>query len=220
MFSGSDIDYSHFGGSKRRPAESSYKDILMAIPAAPAPQQAQQPAMDIGAIMKMAAMFSGQPAGETFTGNNPQYALPQSGINTVGDRLGLLGDNSASGSVDMNRLVNAVGQLESGNNYKSVGVRTKSGDRAYGFSQVMGENVPAWTEKVLGYRMTPQDYLNDPEAQKAVTKAILSDYVSQYGNMDDAVSMWFSGKPARNNNRHDALGTTVPQYIKTVRRYY
>lgn len=118
------------------------------------------------------------------------------------------------------RLAYAIGQLESGGKYDVLGPVTKSGDRAYGRYQVMGNNVPNWTRQVLGQSMTPDEFLNNPYAQDQVANHFLSNYYKQYGNIDDAAAMWFSGRPARRNNSKDVLGTSVPKYIQTVNKIY
>ena len=110
----------------------------------------------------------------------------------------------------------AVAKVESGGRYDATGPQTKSGDRAYGKYQVMGNNIPQWTKEVLGQSMTPQQFLANPQAQDAVFNKKFGTYMAQYGNPNDAVSMWFSGKPlAAAGNRSDGYNT-VPQYLKKV----
>ena len=99
-------------------------------------------------------------------------------------------------------------------NYQAQGPATPSGDRAYGAYQVMGSNVGPWTEKHLGRRMTPQEFLANPDAQDTVFDAEFGSYVSKHGNAQDAASMWFSGRPlAKAGNASDGM-TTVPEYVK------
>jgi hypothetical protein len=118
------------------------------------------------------------------------------------------------------RLAWSIGQLESGGNYNSLGPPTNGGDRAYGRYQVMGNNIPSWTKIALGQSMTPQQFLSNPQAQDAVANHFLGQYYNKYGNINDAASMWFSGRPANGNNSKDVLGTSVPAYIRTVNKYY
>lgn len=108
----------------------------------------------------------------------------------------------------------AIKTIESSGNYQAQGPATPSGDRAYGAYQVMGSNVGPWTEKHLGRRMTPQEFLADPAAQDTVFDAEFGSYVSKHGNAQDAASMWFSGRPlAKAGNASDGM-TTVPEYVK------
>lgn len=62
----------------------------------------------------------------------------------------------------------AITGIESGGRYDAIGPRTKSGDRAYGKYQVMGSNLPQWTQAALGKVLTPDQFLADPNAQEAV----------------------------------------------------
>ena len=172
------------------------------------------PALDTGSLM---GLLTGKIDATPFQGTNPDYQGPQSNpVATVGGNLGLLGE----GNSDVDRLVRAIGHEESGLRYNAVGPRTNRGDRAYGFSQVMGANIPTWTKQILGYSMTPQEYLNNPQAQVAVTRGMLGQYLQKYGNKEDAESAWFSGRPMRGNRSRDVLGTSVPGYVAAVNRYY
>ena len=115
---------------------------------------------------------------------------------------------------ELQRYLNALGTIESGNNYSALGPRTESGNQAYGRYQVMDFNIPTWTKEVLGRELTPQEFLRDRQAQDAVAGAKFGQYVEQYGNPYDAASMWFSGRPMdRAGNASDVTGTSVPQYV-------
>lgn len=122
----------------------------------------------------------------------------------------------SSGNPTLDMLMGGMGNRESGMNFRAIGPVTRNGDRAYGFSQVMGSNVGPWTQEVLGVRMSPQQYLNNPEAQYAVTSAKLGGYLSQYGNPQDALSMWHSGRPmARSTQANDGFVNTH-DYVKQI----
>lgn len=127
---------------------------------------------------------------------------------------------SIGGQDVIQKLMQAIGQTESGKRYGILGPETKSGDRAYGQYQVMGNNIPQWSQQVLGKQLTPEEFLANPAAQDAIAKAKLGEYYKQTGNIDDASSMWFSGRPMRNNQSRDILGTSVPEYVAKVRRSY
>lgn len=106
----------------------------------------------------------------------------------------------------------AISGIESGGNYGQVGPQTKTGDRAYGKYQVMGANIPQWTQEVLGKPMTPQQFLANPQAQDAVFDAKFGQYAQKYGP-DGAARAWFAGEGGMNNpNARDVLGTTVQKY--------
>jgi hypothetical protein len=79
---------------------------------------------------------------------------------------------------------NAIASIESqgSGGYSAVGPTTQKGNRAYGKYQVMDFNIPTWTEKHLGKRLTPDQFLNSPEAQETVFKGEFGSYVSKYGS--------------------------------------
>lgn len=107
-----------------------------------------------------------------------------------------------------------ISKVESGGNYSALGPETKKGDRAYGKYQVMGANVPAWTKQALGQSLTPEQFLKSPQAQEAVFEDQFRRNVAKYGTVQDAASVWFSGRPmAKAGNARDVLGTTVPAYV-------
>jgi len=76
-------------------------------------------------------------------------------------------------------------------------------------------NIGPWTEEILGRRMSVDEFLASPEAQDAVFNAKMRDYTNRYGTVEDAASMWFSGRPYAGNNRSDGY-LTVPQYVSRV----
>jgi hypothetical protein len=111
----------------------------------------------------------------------------------------------------------AIASIESrgSGDYGALGPTTRKGDRAYGRYQVMGANIPTWTEEVLGQRMTPQQFLASPEAQDAVFDAKFGGYVEQYGSPEEAASVWFTGRPqAQGANRRDVNGMTGSRYVQ------
>lgn len=128
------------------------------------------------------------------------------------------GPRSDAGS-PLDAARSAIANVESGGgNYAALGPVTRNGDRAYGAYQVMGANIGPWTEKHLGRRLTPQEFLASKEAQDAVFNGEFGSYLQKYGNVNDAASMWFSGRPmAQAGNRSDGYNT-VPQYVEKVNR--
>lgn len=86
----------------------------------------------------------------------------------------------------------AIASIESkgSGNYRAVGPETSNG-RAYGRYQVMSFNIGPWTEKHVGRRMTPEEFLNDPDAQDAVFAGQFGSYVEKYGDPVKAARAWF-----------------------------
>ena len=108
-----------------------------------------------------------------------------------------------------------VARNESGSRkdaYTLVGERSRRGDYPYGKYQVMGENVPAWTQAYLGKKMTPEEFLANPDAQEQVARARGGEYLTKYGP-EGAAAAWFAGEKGMNDpNRKDTLGTHVAEY--------
>jgi hypothetical protein len=115
----------------------------------------------------------------------------------------------------------AIQSIESsGGDYSLLGPVTKNGDRAYGAYQVMGDNIPEWTQTHLGRRMTPQEFVSDKDAQDTVFDKQFGSYVSKYGNPQDAASAWFTGGPLSTGaNKRDVLGTSGSGYVDKFNKY-
>lgn len=108
----------------------------------------------------------------------------------------------------------AIQKIESSGNYGATGPVTKSGDRAYGAYQVMGANIPTWSQQALGKTLTPQQFLSDKDAQDAIFAHQFSNNMQKYGSPQDAASVWFTGHPqAQGGSSSDILGTTGNQYV-------
>ena len=121
----------------------------------------------------------------------------------------------------INDWANAIASIESAGSggYSALGPITQRGNRAYGRYQVMDFNIGPWTEKYLGKRLTPQEFLASPEAQDAVFRGEFGSYVQKYGNPQDAASAWFTGQPRSSGaNRKDILGTTGSGYVEKFNR--
>lgn len=108
----------------------------------------------------------------------------------------------------------AIQSIESGGNYSALGPITKSGDRAYGAYQVMGNNIPSWTKMATGKSMTTNQFLASPSVQDSVFNQQFGKSISKFGNAQDAASVWFTGRPlAKGGNASDILGTTGNSYV-------
>lgn len=113
---------------------------------------------------------------------------------------------------DMSREADAIASIESkgSGDYSAVGPATKSGDRAYGRYQVMGNNVPVWTQEVLGKSMSPQEFLGNPAAQDEVFK---KKFAGGADNDADRASVWFTGRPLAQGGRSSDGYITGNQYV-------
>lgn len=114
-------------------------------------------------------------------------------------------------AVSFEAFLASITQQESGGDYGAVGPWIK-GDRAYGRYQVMGANIPSWTAKYYGKRLTAQQFLNDPAAQDAVVRGELKGYYDTYGP-EGAAAMWYSGQ----SNPNKTYGNPpVYKYVQEV----
>lgn len=110
----------------------------------------------------------------------------------------------------------AISGIESGSaegNYNSTSVPSKDGDQAYGRYQVMGKNVGPWTEQYYGKKLTPQEFLKNPEAQEKVFEGEFGRLMDKYGPQG-AARAWYAGEGGMNNlGATDAYGKlTVADY--------
>jgi hypothetical protein len=109
----------------------------------------------------------------------------------------------------------ATSSIESGGpegNYRAVGPQTKYG-RAIGRYQVLASNVPEWSEKYFGERLTPTEFLNNPAAQDAVYRGKFGEYVQKYGP-EGAARAWFAGERNMNNMNASDGHKTVRAYAQ------
>ncbi len=106
----------------------------------------------------------------------------------------------------------AISTQESGGNYKAVGPSVQGGHHAYGKYQVMDYNIPSWTKKHYGKTLTPQQFLNNKEAQEAVARGMLQGYYNKYG-AKGAAAMWYSGQPDPNKTYGNP---PVYKYVSSV----
>jgi hypothetical protein len=119
-------------------------------------------------------------------------------------------------------IVEAVAVKESRGNYNAIGPVINSGmykgDRAYGKYQVMSKNLPEWSMQSIGRVVTPQEFLNNPQIQDKIVLDQFARNIQRYGNVDDAVSVWFTGRPvAQAGNASDGY-TTNQQYLDAFRK--
>ncbi|TXN60350.1 phage tail length tape measure family protein, partial [Methylobacterium sp. WL6] len=162
-------------------------------------------------VVNLSGSVSGIPGlgGTAANSNVPGAASAAAGLTGTGD-------------ADMDRYAKAIRKIESGSaagDYSALGTITKSGDRAYGAYQVMGNNIPSWTQKALGKTLTKEEFLADKGAQDAVFRDQFGASVKKYGNADDAASVWLSGKPlATAGNVRDANGTSPTDYVSGFRK--
>jgi tape measure domain-containing protein len=137
--------------------------------------------------------------------------MRQSGENIFGS--GVSGGSS---------LYQAIIGKESGGNYRAV--NPDSG--ALGLGQVMPANVPSWTKAALGRSLTPQQFLNDPQAQQKTIEYKLQEMYNRAikatgGNEREAVrrvaAEWYSGNPnLANSTKSQGKYPTIASYTNSI----
>lgn len=97
-------------------------------------------------------------------------------------------------------LVHAILSQESAENFESVNPHSQ----ALGLAQIMPANLSDWSKEALGYRLTVDQFLNDPATQRQIISYKINEYwqdalVKSNGNEERAVlkvaSHWYSGNP-------------------------
>lgn len=132
-----------------------------------------------------------------------------------------MGSSPGSGSFDqaIAASAEAIAAIESGGDYGALGPVVPSGQyagqRALGKYQVMPGNIPSWSREALGYEITPEQFLANPEFQDRIFAHKFGEAASRYGSLEDAASVWFSGRPlADAGGASDVLGTSTPEYVR------
>ena len=165
--------------------------------------------------------YGGEVYKETPEGLVPAPILPAGGRGQAGAFNAPAEDNTAA---LVNQAKAGVARVESGSpqgNYGAVGpaVKRKDGvDHAYGKYQVMGANIPSWTKQALGKSLTVDEFLASPEAQERVFEDQFTRNVKKYGTLEDAVSVWFSGRPLAQATKAGArdVNMRVGDYVGKV----
>ena len=78
------------------------------------------------------------------------------------------------------------------------------GEKALGAYGVMPTNVPEFTKKYGGKELTVEEFKNNPKMQDKVAKQFFLQNFKKYGNLDDVVSLWFTGDPLDEAINRDA----------------
>lgn len=146
-----------------------------------------------------------------------QGLMPDRSRNPYDVRTLTQGSAGGTSTPEMEAYKKAIAKTESGGNYGALGPMVGN-DRAHGKYQVMGANIPSWSQQALGVSMTPEEFLRNPKAQEKIFEHIFGGYVKKYGNAADAFSMWHSGVPlaqALREGRAD-VNMTTGAYVNKV----
>lgn len=192
-------------------------DLFSGKPSIPGATTTGTMAVTAGTVMVNGAVggipgLPGATPGSTPGTLSDYLGLGASKVNGVRPDLASLAANSNTGDQAM-LYRQAISQIESGSyagNYDALGPITKNGDRAYGRYQVMGNNVPSWSEKYYGQKLTPEQFKANPTAQDAVFDGEFGAAASKYGPTG-AATKWFTGSPTP-RGVSDITGTTDNKY--------
>lgn len=167
--------------------------------------------------------YGGEVYKETPQGLEPAPILPVGGRGQAGAFAPppAAAPEATFDGVPMATIKQGFSKVESGGNYGAVGPEVKRKDHvdhAYGKYQVMGDNIPAWTEQALGKRMTVKEFLANPDAQEKVFEDQFTRNFKKYGTVEDATSVWFSGRPLAQATKAGArdVNMGVPEYVQRV----
>ncbi|CAB4128658.1 hypothetical protein UFOVP100_54 [uncultured Caudovirales phage] len=120
----------------------------------------------------------------------------------------------------LGNTLNGIAHVESGgakDPYSLIGRDAGHGDHAIGKYQVMESNVPSWTKEALGQSMTPQEFLNSPQAQEKVAAYMVNKHLNKGNSPHDVGSIWLTGKPlSQAGNIRDINGTNAAEYVKRM----
>lgn len=158
-------------------------------------------------LQYMAAM---QAMGKTQGGGSSVGNTGKSSSSYVSNLSGSIGD-----------YANAIGQIESSNNYNARGPAVKkgmyAGQRALGRYQIMPGNLPSWSKAALGRTVSAEEFMQNPEIQDKIFQHRFSQIVDQYGSFEDAASVWHSGRPlSRSGGANDGYINTS-EYVDRAR---
>lgn len=104
-------------------------------------------------------------------------------------------------SYQIQRLRQAIIAQESGGDHQLMNA---SGSGAMGLGQIMPENLPIWSQEVLGRELSTQEFLDSPTMQVQIMDHKLAEYwqkalIQANGDLDETVmrvaAWWYSGDP-------------------------
>lgn len=139
--------------------------------------------------------------------------------NTVGARqissdvLAGNGTSFGAGKVDVDRVMDAIGQNEnSGKNVGLIHPPSPNGDHALGLYGVMSKNLAPWLAEAGMPPMSQGQFLASADAQKQLVRFKINQYMEEGGSANAAAMKWFSGSYHPSADATDGT-TTVPQYL-------
>ena len=152
--------------------------------------------------------------------NKPEEVLQENSVTERGTPL----VDFDEGKIEF--AMGALSDVESrgSGGYSAVGPVVRKGmyqgQRAYGKYQVMEGNIGPWTKKYYGTKLTAQEFVNNPEAQDTVVENLLMSNWEKYGSIEDAVSVWFTGRPVKKGSKSSDGSITGLEYLDRWKENY
>lgn len=154
------------------------------------------------------------------TGNIPDSAIISH--NRINDTPENYQRQTTFDNFEINSVLDGLANNESkgSGGYQAIGTAVVNNSvyqnqRALGRYQVMPGNLPQWSQEAGFPRaVTPQEFLNSPQIQDMIVATQIDKNITKYGNIKDAVSVHFSGKPYElAKDLRDANGVSVSEYV-------
>jgi len=117
-------------------------------------------------------------------------------------------------ALTFDQFMRGISAQESGGNYSAV--NRSSG--ALGKYQVMPSNVAGWSRQVLGYSISPNQFLNSPDLQEKIVRGILKGYFDKWGPRG-AAAAWYAGPGNHDldmSTRSQPGGPSIKGYVDGV----
>lgn len=143
-----------------------------------------------------------------------EKGLAQKGGEKVAQQAALAASMMGPVTGQFDAFFKALAKQESGGNYRAVNSLTG----ALGKYQVLPSNVAPWARQYLGKSMTSSQFLNSPDLQEQLVKAVLGSYYDKWGPRG-AAAAWYAG-PANHNlhmsTRAQPGGPSIKGYVDSI----
>jgi hypothetical protein len=82
----------------------------------------------------------------------------------------------------------------------------------------MEANLPSWSKEAIGRVVSKNEFLNSPQIQEQIFEYKFNQYLKKYGTVEDALSMWHSGRPLHQaqNAVDKATGLRTTHYVQKI----
>jgi hypothetical protein len=99
------------------------------------------------------------------------------------------------------QILDVIRAKESSGNYGIRGAYVGGQGRALGAYQLMPQTLATMSQRILGRRVSEQEFLSNPAMQDQIASAMVNEYLNKYHSSRDVFSMWASGHPYAESSR-------------------